>query len=67
MNLAVQTRAILGPQGHGPDLTVVGIAPRPNAGDERLLQGLADQQGGTYQAEQFEAEPSLLTSASATP
>ncbi len=51
MNLAIKGRDILGPQGHCPGLTIVGIAPRPNTGDERLLQRLADQQGGSYRAE----------------
>jgi hypothetical protein len=63
-NLAAKARDILGPEGHCPNLTIVGIAPRANTGDERLLQGLADQQGGTYYVEQFESDPSLLTSAS---
>jgi len=64
INLQAKARAILGPEGHGPGLTVVGVAPRLKAGAERLLQGLADQQGGTYQTEQFEDAGSLLTSAS---
>jgi len=62
--LAADALDILGAKGHCPGLTIVGIAPRSNTGDERLLQGLADQQGGTYRAEQFESETSLLTSAS---
>jgi len=52
-NLATQARDILGPEGHCLGLTIIGIAPRANAGDERLLQGLADQQGGSYHAEQL--------------
>jgi Mg-chelatase subunit ChlD len=63
-NLAIQADAILGPKGHCPGLAIVGIAPRANATDERLLQSLADQQGGTYLTEQFEGQTSLLTSAS---
>jgi hypothetical protein len=63
-NLTAKARAILGPEGHCPSLTIVGIAPRSNTGDERLLQGLADQQGGTYGAEQFEGNTELVTSAS---
>jgi hypothetical protein len=62
MNLASQARAILGPEGHCPVLAVIGIAPRSNVGAERLLQGLADQQGGTYGAEQI-AHVDLVTSA----
>jgi len=74
VNLAIQARGILGPKGHCPGLIIVGIAPRSDAGDDRLLQGLADQQGGTYCAEQFEGNTDLVTStagltkpASATP
>jgi hypothetical protein len=63
-DLTTQAVAILGPKGHGPGLTIVGIAPRPDTGDEPLLQGLADQQSGTYDAEQFEGNPELVTSAS---
>jgi hypothetical protein len=64
INLATKARGILGPKEHCPDLTIVGIAPRLNAGAERLLQSLADQQGGTYCAEQFEGHTELVTSAS---
>jgi hypothetical protein len=63
-NLMARASGILGPEGHGPDLTIVGIAPRPNAGAEQLLQGLADRQGGTFQVEEFESETPLLTSTS---
>ena len=63
-NLAAKARDILGPEGRCPDLTIVGIAPRSNTGDERLLQGLADLQGGTYGAEQVEGNAELVTSAS---
>jgi hypothetical protein len=63
-NLAAKARSILGPEGHCPDMTIVGIAPRLNMGADRLLQGLADQQGGTYCAEQFEGNTELVTSAS---
>jgi Mg-chelatase subunit ChlD len=63
-NLMSQALDILGPEGHCPGLTIVGIAPRANTRDERLLQGLADQQGGTYCAEQFEDNTELVTSAS---
>lgn len=63
MNLASKALGILGPKGDCPNLTIVGIAPRPNEDADRLLQELADQQGGTYRAEQFEGGPPLLTSA----
>lgn len=63
-SLTTKADGILGPKGHCPELTIVGIAPRSNTRDERLLQGLADQQGGTYLAEQFEGQTSLITSAS---
>jgi hypothetical protein len=62
--LAADALSILGAKGHCPGLTIVGIAPRANTGDERLLQGLADQQGGTYCSEQFEGNTELVTSAS---
>ena len=62
-SLATRARAILGPEEHCPGLTIVGIAPRPNTGADQLLQGLADEQSGTYQTEQPESESPLLTSA----
>jgi VWA domain-containing protein len=65
-NLMSQALDILGPEGHCPGLTIVGIAPRANTADERLLQGLADQQGGTYGAEQVEGNAELVTSAAST-
>jgi len=63
INLSTRARAILGPARHCPALTIVGIAPRSNAGDDRLLQGLADQQDGTYRAEQLGSSAELVTSA----
>jgi hypothetical protein len=66
INLRTKARAILGPEGHGPGLTVVGVAPRPNTGAERLLQRLAVQQGGTYDAEQLDGDTELVTSASSS-
>jgi hypothetical protein len=62
-HLAAQARQLLGPQEHCPSLTVIGIAPRPDTGAERLLQGLADEQGGTYCGEQ-NAAPELISSTS---
>jgi hypothetical protein len=64
INLLTQADSLLGPKGHCSGLTIIGIAPRSNARDEPLLQGLADQQGGTYCAEQFEGNTELVTSAS---
>jgi hypothetical protein len=58
--LQTAVQAILG-TGHG--LTVIGIGPRPNTTAEPLLQGLADQQGGVYIAQQFQRNSRLLTSA----
>ena len=66
MNLASQARSILGPEGRCPNLTIVGIAPRPATGAERLLEGLADQQDGTYGVEPMEGATELV-SAAATP
>ena len=64
IKLMAQLREILGPVGHGPALTVIGISPRPNTGADHLLQDLADQQGGSYQYEEADEDPSLVTSAS---
>jgi hypothetical protein len=46
--LMARTRKILGEAGKGPALTVVSIAPRPGTNAERLLEDIADQQGGSY-------------------
>ncbi|MCE0484676.1 MAG: VWA domain-containing protein [Methylacidiphilales bacterium] len=62
-DLMPKAEEILGPKGHCPGLTVVGIAPRPQTEAVRLLQGLADQEGGTYVAEQVNSDTGLLTSA----
>ena len=62
-NLTPRVRDIMGPSGHCAALTVVGIAPRINAGDDRLLQILADKQGGTYLAQKLESSAPLVTSA----
>jgi von Willebrand factor type A domain len=63
-NLAMKAREILGPQEHCPLLSIIGIAPRVEKGEDRLLQGLADVQGGSYQQEQFGSDSELVTSAS---
>ncbi len=45
--LMQEARRILGQPG--PQLSVFGIAPRDNTGDEQLLEDLVRQQSGTYQ------------------
>jgi len=50
-DLERQATILLGPLGHCPALSIVGIYPRPNTGDGQLLQSLAEQQGGTYHSE----------------
>ena len=62
-NLTTQALDILGTKGHCAQLEIVGIAPRANAGDEQLLEGLADQQGGSYAAMPSEDASQLVTSA----
>jgi hypothetical protein len=62
-DLASKAGDILGPKGHGPGLTVIGIAPRSDVGDQYPLQYLAELQGGTYCAEQLEGNAELVTSA----
>jgi hypothetical protein len=46
--LMQEARRILGQPG--PQLSVFGIAPRDNTGDEQLLEDLVHQQAGSYQA-----------------
>jgi hypothetical protein len=46
--LMKDARRILGQPG--PQLSVFGIAPRPNTGDEELLENLVRQQMGRYQS-----------------
>jgi hypothetical protein len=62
-NLMPKVRDAMGSEGHCAALTVVGIAPRVNVGADRLLQILADQQGGTYLAQKLETGAPLVTSA----
>lgn len=62
INLCADVRHLLGRVGQGPFLTLVGICPRPNTTAVALLQGLADQQAGTYSSEQVEEATALLTS-----
>ncbi|SRR5258707_52173 len=66
VDLKTKARDILGPEGHGPALTIVGICPRPNTEARQLLQGLADQQGGTYHSAQFVGEDMLTSTKSET-
>ncbi len=61
-NLMPNVRNAMGPAGHCAALTVVGIAPRVSVGADRLLQILADQQGGTYIAQMLESGTPLVTS-----
>jgi hypothetical protein len=61
--LVIVSDGDLGSRERCPSLTVLGIAPRIEAGGERILQKLADYEGGTYRAEQFTNEPELVTSA----
>jgi hypothetical protein len=63
--LMADSRAILGSKGHCPALSIIGISPRPYVEDGPLLQGLADREGGTYQAEEFQTDGALVTSAPA--
>jgi len=53
---------ILSMHDHGPALTIIGVAPRPNTNAESILQSLADQQGGNYVAAQSDNPAELLTS-----
>jgi len=46
--LMKDARRILGAEG--PQLSVFGIAPRPNTGDEEELENLVRQQRGSYQS-----------------
>jgi von Willebrand factor type A domain len=62
-NLETRAADILGEKGHCAHLEIISIAPRTDAGDEQLLQELADQQGGDYSAEQ--ANPSSLVTSAA--
>jgi hypothetical protein len=64
VNLMTKALGILGAKGRCPGLSIVGIAPRLNTEAEQLLEGLADQQGGTYDAEDFDGNSELVTSAS---
>jgi hypothetical protein len=63
-SLSVAALNILGPKEHCPALTVIGISPRTGTGDERILQALADQQGGIYRGMQSGDGAELVTSAS---
>lgn len=61
-NLMPKVREAMGAAGHCAALTIVGIAPRVSAGAERLLQNLAEKQGGMYVAQKFENGMPLVTS-----
>lgn len=60
-NLSADAHRFLGEPGHGPALNVIAICPRPATDAEQLLQGLADQQNGSYSAEQADTATALLT------
>ena len=64
-NLSSRARDLLGEGKQGPNLEVIGIAPRSAENAAQLLQMLADQQGGTYQVEEPEGDTGLLTSSGA--
>jgi von Willebrand factor type A domain len=66
-NLSTRTRAILGEAKKGPNLEVIGIAPRVTENADQLLAALAAQQGGTYQIDQPEGNTGLLTSRAKSP
>jgi Mg-chelatase subunit ChlD len=59
--LLPKTRSILGPEGACPALTIIGIGPRANTDAPRLLNELAEQQGGTYQSDEGGALTASLT------
>ncbi len=58
-NLMLEAREILGGKGHGPSIEVIGMAPRVGTQDDRILQDLADQQGGSYRVEEPPEETAL--------
>ena len=60
-DLSAHARRLLGLPGHSPALSIVGICPRSNTDAERLLQGLADQQDGSYSVEKADGTTALYT------
>jgi hypothetical protein len=60
-SLTTHIHDILGPVEHSPVLTIIGIAPRIEAGDDRLLQTIADAQGGAYAVD--DSAPSVIATA----
>jgi hypothetical protein len=60
VNLKARTRAIFGATGHGAAITIMGVGPRADTAADLLLQGLADQRGGSYQVERTAEETALL-------
>lgn len=61
VKLLTKAQAILGSEKHGPSLSIIAVAPRPNTPAKQLLQGLANQEGGGYRALQVNTDASLLT------
>ncbi len=47
--------------GDSTSMTVIGISPRPKTNARELLQGLADQEGGSYLVARNADSPDLLT------
>jgi Mg-chelatase subunit ChlD len=60
-DLLANTRRLLGVPGQCPTLSVIAISPRSTTDAERLLQGIADQQNGSYSVEQADHKTALLT------
>ena len=64
-NLLLDAQEILGGEGRGPSIEIIGIAPRADTTADRLLQNLADQQGGSYGIDQTSDETALAMPAKA--
>jgi hypothetical protein len=62
IDLLLSAHRLLGSPGHGPALSIIGIGLRPKTKAHELLQGLADQQNGTYLVEEADASTELMTS-----
>jgi hypothetical protein len=58
-SLTRKIREAIGPVDHGPMLSIIGIAPRIAVGDDRLLETIAEEQGGSYAVDEF--APSTVT------
>ncbi len=60
--LTKKTRDILGSADRTPALTIVGIAPRVEVGDDRLLENIAETKDGSYLPDP--SAPSVVIAAS---